>query len=135
MPQRYGNQTDMGIVPSFDRRSEPRTQVDLPLTVWGVDTRGERFLQQARARDISFNGAMLSGLDANLRSGDVVGILYGNRRARYKVVWVRYDGAGDKMQVAVHLLDADACPWRELLREPGSGRLNPQPPSATPPNP
>ena len=87
--------------------------------VWGVNTEGERFLQEAHARELSLSGALLTGLDADLRSGDVIGILYGKKKARYRVVWVRYDGGGEKMQVAVHRLEADECPWRELLSEPG----------------
>jgi hypothetical protein len=102
---------------SLDRRREPRTTADIALTVWGVDTRGERFLQAARARDISLSGALLSGLDADLRSGDVIGILYAARKARYRVVWVRYDESGDKMKVAVHRLTADECPFLALLGE------------------
>ena len=99
----------------FDRRHEPRTPIDLPLQVWGVDTRGERFLQSARARDISWSGALLSGLDADLRSGDVIGILYAGRKARFRVVWVRYDESGDKMLVAIHRFAEDRCPWQDLL--------------------
>ena len=57
------------------RRREPRTDIDLGLTVWGVDTRGDRFLQEARARDISLSGALIIGLDTELRSGDVIGVL------------------------------------------------------------
>jgi len=57
--------------------------------VWGVNTEGERFLQEAHARELSLSGALLTGLDADLRSGDVVGILYGKRKARYRVVWIR----------------------------------------------
>ena len=98
-----------------DRRSESRTQTDLALTVWGVDVKGERFLQEVRARDISLSGALLSGLDIELSSGDVVGILYAGRKARYRVIWIRYDGDGDKMQVAVHRVATDPCPWEELL--------------------
>jgi hypothetical protein len=105
----------MGNLRIVDRRHESRTLVDLPLTVWGVDTKGERFLQEARACDISLSGAMLSGLDADLSSGDVIGILYAGRKARYRVIWIRYDATGDKMQAAVHLISPDACPWRELL--------------------
>ena len=79
--------------------------------------RAERFLQEAHARDISLSGALLSGIDADLKSGDVIGILYGKKKARYRVVWVRYDGGGERMQVAVHRMSADECPWRELLSE------------------
>jgi hypothetical protein len=61
----------------MDRRRESRTAVDLVVMAWGVDTEGERFLQEAHAREISLRGALLSGLDADLRSGDVIGVLYG----------------------------------------------------------
>lgn len=107
----------MGILRTFDRRKETRTSTDLVLTIWGVDTKGERFAQQAHARDISLSGALLSGIDAELRSGDVVGVLYGARKARFRVVWVRYDEAGDKMQVAIHRIESDACPWPDRLVE------------------
>ena len=81
----------MGIL-RIERRRELRAEIELTLIVWGVDTRGERFVQEARARDISLSGALLCGLKAELRSGDVIGILYGARKARYRVVWVRYEG-------------------------------------------
>jgi hypothetical protein len=107
----------MGILRTFDRRRESRWVADLPVMVWGVDIKGERFLQEAKALDISLSGALLSGLDADLRSGDVVGIIYGKKKARYRVVWIRYDGTGDKMQVALHRMQADECPWLELLTD------------------
>lgn len=107
----------MGILRTFDRRRESRKPVDLPLMVWGVDAHGEHFLQEAHARDISLSGALLSGLDADLRPGDVIGVLYGQKKARYRVVWVRYDEMGDKMQAAVHRLEPDHCPWLGLLTE------------------
>jgi hypothetical protein len=115
----------MGILRSFDRRKESRITADLVLMVWGVDTKGERFAQEAHARDLSLSGALLSGIDAELRSGDVVGILYGSRKARFRVVWVRYDEAGDKMQVAVHRIEPDVCPWRELLVEESANTAAP----------
>jgi hypothetical protein len=107
----------MGMDHRIERRRERRVAIDLPLLIWGVDTEGERFVQEAHARDISLSGALLSGIDADLRSGDVVGILYGKKRARYRVVWIRYDDDGEKMQVAVHRLESDACPWLDLLVE------------------
>ena len=100
-----------------ERRREGRTEVDLPLTVWGVDTKGERFLQEAHARDISLSGALICGLDTDLRSGDVIGVLHAGKKARFRVVWVRYDAAGEKQQAAVHRMTQDECPWRSLLEE------------------
>ena len=103
--------------PHKDRRREQRTDIDLGLTVWGVDTRGDRFLQEARAREVSLSGGLLTGLDAELRSGDVIGVLYAGKTARYRVVWVRYSGTSDKVQAAVHRFAVDECPWKEMLVE------------------
>jgi hypothetical protein len=106
---------------SIDHRGEPRISADLPLVVWGVDTMGERFLQEALVRDISLSGALLSGLDSELRSGDVIGILYAGKKARYRVVWVRHIGSEQKVQAAVHRFTPDECPWKELLAQEPAG--------------
>jgi len=105
----------MADIRAFDRRREQRTATHLPVTIWGVDTKGERFLHEAKACDISLSGALLSGLECDLRSGDVIGLLFAGRKARFRVVWVRYDGTGDKMQMAIHREPADECPWRQIL--------------------
>ncbi len=98
----------------IERRQESRTPIDLQLEVWGIDARGEAFRQTAQARDISLSGALLS-LDAELRSGDLVGILYAGRKARYRVVWVSRREINQKMQAAVHRIATDDCPWQNLL--------------------
>ena len=103
--------------PHKDRRREPRTDIDLGLTVWGVDTRGDRFLQEARSREVSLSGGLLTGLDAELRSGDVIGILYRGKKAGYRVVWVHFSGRSDKIQAPVHRFPPIDCPWKELLTE------------------
>lgn len=107
----------MAVIRTSDRRCEPRRDVGFALMVWGVDTRGERFLQEAYARNISLSGALLSGLDAELRSGDVIGILYAGKKARYRVVWTRHSGTSHKVQAAVHRFAPDECPWKDLLSE------------------
>jgi len=117
---RYGEE-DMGNLRRVDRRREPRTEADLALTVWGVDTKGDRFLQEARARDFSLSGALLSGLDAELRSGDLIGILYAGKKARYRIVWVRESENGLKVQAAVQRIAPDECPWKEMLEEEKAG--------------
>ena len=99
----------------IERRREPRRHADLPVQVWGIDTRGERFLQNVCAREISFSGALLSQLEAELRSGDLVGVLYAGRKARFRVIWVRYCGEGRKTEAAIHRVEEDECPWEGQL--------------------
>jgi PilZ domain len=100
----------------IERRQESRTRIDLQLEVWGTDARGESFQQIAHARDISLRGALLS-LDGELRSSDLIGILYAGRKARYRVVWVSGSGSGRTFQAAVHRVAVDECPWKSLFSE------------------
>jgi PilZ domain len=120
----------MGPMRIVERRREVRIASDVALTIWGVDMRGERFTQDARARDISLSGALLSGLESELKSGDVVGIRYAGRKARFRVVWIRYDGTGDKMEAALHRFETDPCPWMELLLDGEPTRPRPVSPPA-----
>lgn len=105
----------MGNVRRIDRRREERFPANLHVTVWGVDTKGARFLQEAVARDISLSGALLSGLEAELKSGDVIGVLYSGKKARYRVVWLRYSDSTEKIQAAVQRIETDVCPWIDVL--------------------
>jgi hypothetical protein len=107
----------MGILHRMDRRSETRIKSELSVMVWGVDSEGDQFVQWARAREISLGGALLSGLDVELRSGDVLGLLYAGKKARYRVIWVRYADTERKVQAAIHRIEPDLCPWQELLTE------------------
>jgi hypothetical protein len=96
-------------------RKEPRTQADLAVRVWGIDAQGALFVQDAVARNISVSGALLSGIKQHLRTRDLIGVGYGDRQARYRVVWVRDSGTDRKIQVAVHKLKGEECPWQECL--------------------
>jgi hypothetical protein len=108
---------------TIERREEPRIEIDIGLFCWGVETQeGGRFLQEVRARDISLSGALLSGFQSNLKSGDVIGILYLGHEARFRVVWVRYCGDDQKMHAAVRRMQPDPCPWEQLLASPEMAR-------------
>lgn len=102
--------------PGVDRRHEPRIAAELAVTVWGIDTRGERFLQNAVVQNISLSGALLCGLKAEVRSGDEIGILYSGNKARYRVIWIRHTSM--ELHAAVHRIDPDECPWKKLIVDP-----------------
>lgn len=101
----------------MDRRREPRTHSDVELLVWGIDTAGDRFAEHARAQNISASGALLTGLKTALKSGDVIGVLYAGRKARFRVIWIGYDGVDAPLRAAVQRIEPDVCPWLDLLGE------------------
>jgi len=96
-------------------RREPRGESGLQILIWGIDAKGARFAQSALARNISGQGALLYGVEQHLRAGDLVGIRYGERRARFRVVWTRNSESEKRVQAAVQRLEEDACPWKEEL--------------------
>ena len=98
-----------------DRRKDLRVPAELPVRVWGVDAKGSRYAQNANARNISIGGALISGIEIGLRPGDLIGVQYHDKQARYRVVWARDSAGPSKHQAAVQKLDGWECPWRELL--------------------
>lgn len=98
---------------------EPRLEVELPVRAFGTDTDGRPFLQNAQARNISRHGAKLSGLETQLKPGDVIEVQVGDKKARCKVIWVVDAGPAQKISVGVNLVEGQPCPWeQEMLPTP-----------------
>jgi hypothetical protein len=98
-----------------DHQSEPRLTVDLPVRVWGMTAEGRPFSQHARAQNISSEGALLSGLQSELKVGDVIGVQCEEKKTRCTVVWVMNTGPVKKNQVGVKLIADQECPWKDYL--------------------
>lgn len=101
-----------------DRRSEQRTPADLPVHVHGIDTDGKRFEQAATAKSISPRGALLLGLQRELRSGDLIRIQSGDGSATFRVVWVSPSTLTGGIKVAVQRIEADPCIWADKIVKP-----------------
>jgi hypothetical protein len=93
--------------------SEPRFHSDLLLRVFGMDAGGHPFSQDAHACDISDRGAKLSGLEKPLNPGDVIGVQFGDRKARCKVMWAADAGPVQKIEVGVKVMEGQPCPWQK----------------------
>lgn len=73
------------------------------------------FHQNATAQNVSLTGACITGLERELKVGDVVGVQYETRKARCKVIWVMEAGALKRTQVGVQLVADQECPWLSQL--------------------
>jgi len=77
---------------------------------------GQTFSQHIRARNISISGALFSGLEHEVKVGDVIGVQYGDRKSRCRVIWVMDGGPVQKVQVGVQIVADQDCPWKSELK-------------------
>ncbi len=75
-----------------DHQTEPRLTVDLPVRIWGMSADGRPFSQHARALNISSEGALISGVESELKVGDMIGVQCEEKKTRCTVVWVMNTG-------------------------------------------
>jgi hypothetical protein len=111
-----------------EQRPELRVDTDLPVRVFGMDSNGKPLNQHVRARNISSNGALLSGIEQPLKVGDIIGVQLEQKKARFRVVWVVDAGGIEKNQVGLQMQDGQECPWKEeLAKQAQPGAAIPHP--------
>jgi hypothetical protein len=103
-----------------DHQTEPRLTVDLPVRIWGMSAEGRPFSQHARAHNISSEGALISGVDNELKVGDVIGVQCDEKKTRCTVIWVMNTGPVKKNQVGVKLVADQQSPWKNYLPMDGA---------------
>src|ERR1017187_2712820 len=98
-----------------DQQTEPCLRVDLPVRVWGMTAAGRPFCQSAHALNISSEGALLSGIESELKVGDVIGVQFEEKKIRCTVISAMNTCPVKKNQVEIELLVAQECPWKSYL--------------------
>lgn len=101
-----------------EQRPEPRIDADLSIRAWGLDCDGKPFTQVAKANNISSQGALISGVEAALKPGDIIGVQFEQKKARCRVIWVVDAGGILKTQAGLQLLEGQECPWKQVLDRP-----------------
>jgi len=90
--------------------------MQLEVRVWGMDSTGKPFSQTAHTLDISGRGARLAGITGPKQRGDVIGVQYGDQKARFQVMWVGAEGTPAQGQIGIGCMDAGRCLWAEALK-------------------
>ena len=95
----------------MDRRRQSRVFVDLPVQIWGMDTFSRPFTQPASLRSISGRGATLQCVDAQLKPGDMLDVLYQGTKAQFRIVWCGKPGSAVAGEVGIENLSDDVKIW------------------------
>ncbi len=95
----------------MDRRRQQRVSVELPVKIWGMDAHARPFTQPASLRTISGRGATLQGVNAQLKTGDILDLQYQGIKAQFRVVWLGKPGTEMHGEVGVENLSKDVQLW------------------------
>lgn len=99
-----------------DPLRELRVNLQLDVRIWGIDNVGKPFSQNARTIEISALGARLMGVQ-RVQEGDIIGIQYGQAKARFRIVWIGKEGSEQPGSVGVECVEPGKCIWTEVLEE------------------
>ena len=99
----------------IERRSEPRVRIAVRVQISGTDAQSEEYSEKVLAMNLSRQGALLWGVQAELQPGDVLQLSYGERSARFQIVWVLEQKRRAGSQIALRLLQNQDCPWEAAL--------------------
>ena len=89
----------------MDRRREPRLKVEFPVRIWGLDRMAQPFAEVVRAKNVSFSGAVLLGVRAKIRAGELLDVQHGSQRAQFLISWASSGEAG------IQTLPFEPCIW------------------------
>ncbi|MGA8502853.1 MAG: PilZ domain-containing protein [Candidatus Sulfotelmatobacter sp.] len=95
-------------------RPEIPAETQLHVRVWGMDADARPFSQNAVARNLSSAGAQILGITHPLKTGDIIGIKHGEKKARFKVAWVTDGGSLRKIEAGVQIVEGQQSPWQEM---------------------
>jgi hypothetical protein len=101
------------------QRREPRKEVKVPIRVFGTDSHGRPFSENVTTLDVSRQGVRLTGVKAEIRVGEIVGLTYGANKGRFAVKWIASAGTAQAGQVGLANVVPEKPFWDFPLPAPG----------------
>jgi len=101
----------------MDKRPETRVPTDIPVRAFGMDADGKPFFEKAVASNLSSEGAQLTRVQHALKIGEVIGIQYGDKKARFEIKWVKPGFLPNTVEAGLFLLSGQTVPWGEETSE------------------
>jgi PilZ domain-containing protein len=85
--------------------------------IWGMGADGHAFFQNANARNLTSVSAQLTGIDHELKTGDVIGAQFGDKKARFRVLQAVNAGLPVKIKADIELVEGQQCPWKDQIAQ------------------
>lgn len=98
----------------MEPQGEARVAAELPVRVWGMDADGKPFFQNATASNLSSEGALLTRIQHPLKMGEIIGVQYGDKKARFEIRWVKPVALPKGFDVGIQILNGQVIPWQDV---------------------
>jgi hypothetical protein len=79
--------------------------------IWGMDRYCRPFTQLASVRNISLQGAVLTGVRSQVKPGEMLDVQYDGQHAQFRVVWSGKPGNLEAGKVGLERLVSEPCIW------------------------
>jgi hypothetical protein len=101
----------------MEPKGEARLAAELPVRVWGMDADGKPFFQNATASNLSSEGALLTRILHPMKMGEIIGVQYGDKKARFEIKWVKPVALPKGFEAGVRIIPKQSAPWDEVTRQ------------------
>lgn len=93
------------------KRREPRKEIKVPVRIFGTGKGGQIFSEKVFTLDVSRQGARLSGVQAQPKIDEIIGLTYGQTKASFRVKWVGTPGTPMAGQMGLLNLSPEKAFW------------------------
>jgi hypothetical protein len=100
------------------KRREPRKEIKVPVRIFGTDSGGQIFSEKVFTANVSQQGVLLTGVQAQLNPDEIIGLTYGQAKGHFRVKWVGPPGTPKAGQLGLLNLAPEKAFWDFPLPPP-----------------
>ncbi len=84
-------------------RSNARVNIQLPVSVWGIDAFGQAFSSPAMITNMTATALVVHGLKRRMRVGDSLDVRMGTTKGQFRVTWL-----GEMSELGLERVDGNS---------------------------
>ena len=100
------------------KRKEPRKEIRVAVRIFGTNSAGQIFSEKVFTVNVSREGTELSGVQAQLNIGEIIGLTYGQIKSHFSVRWVGQPGTPKAGHAGLLNLSPEKALWDFPLPPP-----------------
>lgn len=100
------------------KRREHRKQIKVSVRIFGTDSSGDIFSEKVFTENVSQHGVELSGVQAQPKVDEIVGVTYGKTKGHFRVKWVGQRGSPQAGRMGLLNLSPEKSLWDFPLPPP-----------------